>query len=595
MEGLEKPQIAAALREIAVLLQFRDENQFKIRAFENAARALAGDPRPLDDLVLPGGLEKIKGIGKATADIIRGLALTGQSPMLDELRLGTPTGLASLMRVPALGAKKIGVLYAELGINTLEELEVACREGRIAECRGFTKKSADKILAGIEQARRYSGQLLLAQALVLAEPILEALRSHPAVFRAEIAGSLRRCKEVVGDIDFVASSDNPAEVMAFFSTSAFVQSVVGSGPTKTSVLLLDDVQADLRVVPDAQFATALHHFTGSKEHNTQMRSRALKMGLKVNEYGVFPTDDASAPALPVVTEDDIFAALKLATIPPELREGQGEIEAAAADAIPALVTRADYTGVLHCHTTWSDGKHTIREMAEAARDLHNWQYFAVCDHSEVAAYAGGVKKGEIPEQHAEIDEVNAALASDHFRVFKSCECDILKDGSLDYPDVILATMDLVVASVHSRHNQSAEEMTDRLIRALENPYVTVLGHISGRLLLSRDPYPFDVDEVLKAAARTKTAIEINSDPRRLDIDWRYCRRAKELGVIFSVNPDAHAISALKYVDYGISMARKGWLTAADIVNCLPLKEFMVWATELRAWKLNQAVNNWAED
>jgi DNA polymerase (family 10) len=582
---MTKSEIAAALREAADLLEFHGENQFKVKAFNNAARSFLGDAAPLEDLLQPGRLEKVKGIGKATAELIRELATTGESAMITRLREGTPAGLAELMRVPKLGVKKIAQLYMDLGINSLDELEAACRDGRITECRGFTKASAPKLLEAIEQARRYSGQLTLAQALVIAAPVLEELRRCPAVIRAEVAGSLRRCKEVVGDLDFVASSDDSKAVMDCFAGLSWATSVVARGDTKTTIMLPDDVQADLRVVSDDNFATALHHFTGSKEHNTQLRSRALKLGYKVNEYGVYPTDKPTAPGLTIKTEDDLFAALKLQPIAPELREGEGEIEAAAAKKLPKLIERDDYRGVLHCHTDWSDGKNTISEMAVAARDQYGWEYFAVCDHSELAAYAGGIKKAEVAEQHAEIDEANEALATKNFQILKGCECDILRDGDMDYPNEILATMDVVVASVHSRYKQTGAEMTARIIGAMENPYVHIIGHVSGRLLLMREPYEFDIEAVLEAAARTRTVMEINADPRRLDIDWRYCRRAKEMGVKFSINPDAHSISNYNYVDYGISMARKGWLEPGDVINCMGLKDFLKWAKATREWKL----------
>lgn len=584
-----KADAARILREIATLMLFHNENPFKVRAFENAATALLAEPRALNELARPGGgLEKIKGIGKGTADVIREINLTGDSVMRADLAKGTPAGLAELLRVPNLGVKKIAQVYAELGVSDLDSLEAACTDGRIAALRGFTAKSAEKILAGIDLARRSTGLMLLSTALTAAQPILAALRAHPAVKRAEVAGSLRRRKEVVGDLDFVASSDDPEALMKFFTSLPQVQSIMGQGGTKASVLLDDDLQADLRVVPDAQFATTLHHFTGSKEHNTLLRARAVKMGLKVNEYGVFREDDAGETPLPVTTEEELFRALGLAYIEPELREGQGEIEAAEAGTLPRLIERADYAGVLHCHTTWSDGVHSILQMATAARDTHGWQYFAVCDHSEAAAYAGGVKKGDIAAQHEEIDEVNAALATDSFRVLKGCECDIMGGGSMDYPDEILAKMDVVVASIHSRFQLPAEAMTERIIRAMENPYVTMIGHVSGRLLLGRDPYQFDVDAVLKAAARTRTVMEINADPRRLDLDWRFCRRARELGVMFSINPDAHKMETLAYVDYGVSMARKGWLRREDVINCLPLEEFLQWCRKQREFKLGLA-------
>ncbi len=583
---MTKAEIAAALRETADLMEFHGENQFKVRAFNNAARAFLAESAPLEDLVAPGRLETVKGIGKATAELIRELAATGQSPLLVTLREGTPTGLSELKRVPKLGLKKIAQLYGDLGINTLDELEEACRSGRITECKGFTKAGSAKLLEGIEQARRYSGQLTLAQALALAQPILDELRRCPAVTRVEIAGSLRRKKEIVGDLDFVASSSDPTAVMDCFTQLSWVTSVIAHGESKSTIMLPDDVQADLRVVPDENFATALHHFTGSKEHNTQLRSRALKMKLKINEYGVFPAEAPDQPSLSIATEDDLFAALKLQSIPPELREGDGEIEVAAKNKLPKLITLDDYRGVLHCHTEWSDGKNTIHEMAKAARDDHGWQYFSVCDHSQLAAYAGGLKPADVIAQQGEIDQANEVLATPTFRILKGTECDILRDGDLDFSDDLLASMDIVVASVHSRYNQTASEMTDRIISAMENPYVHILGHVSGRLLLMREPYEFDMEAVIEAAAATRTVIEINADPRRLDIDWRYCRRAKELGVKFAINPDAHAVAHYDYLNYGIAMARKGWLEPADVINCLPLDDFLKWAGETRQWKLD---------
>ena len=589
---LNKSQVAAGMREIAALMQFRDENPFKVKAFDNAARALLAEPASLEEMIVPGRLEKVKGIGKATADVIRNLALTGTDPALVELRESAPSDLAGLMRIPNLGVKKIAIVHAELGINTLDELEAACLDGRLANCRGFTAKAVEKIKTGIEQAKRFSGQLLLSQADALAVPILAALRSSELVQRADIAGSLRRRKETLGDLDFVASSDQPGALMQLLCSLPMVASIIGSGDTKSSVLLDGDVQADLRVVPDSQYSSALLHFTGSKEHNTLLRSRAIKQGRKLNEYGLFAADPSGEVLIPASSEDEIYAALGLAWIPPELREGADEIEMAEASRLPQLVTPDDYKGVLHCHSIWSDGKHSIREMALAARDNHGWQYFAICDHSEAAAYAGGIKKAAIPDQQAEVDDINSEIGNSSFHVFKGTECDILGDGSLDYPDDILSTMDVVVASVHSRFQMSAEDMTARIIRAMENPYVHIMGHVSGRLLLSRDPYGLDMEAVLKAAARTRTVMEINADPKRLDLDWRFCRRAKDLGVKFSINPDAHSITGLANVDYGISIARKGGLEPGDIINCLELESFRRWLAETRAFKLSAVTSGY---
>jgi DNA polymerase (family 10) len=371
-----------------------------------------------------------------------------------------------------------------------------------------------------------------------------------------------------------------------------VEKVIASGETKTSVLLHTGIQADLRVVHDGEFAPALQYFTGSKEHNTALRALALRKGMRLNEYGLFhlPAEgshDSTAPPdgqpVPLEGEADIYRALGLSPIEPELREGVGEIEAAAAGALPRLVAPGDYRGVLHCHTTWSDGTASIRDMALAALE-RGWEYFGVADHSEAAAYAGGVKRDRIPEQHREIEAVNRELAPKGIRVLKGCEADILADGSLDYDEATLSSMEYVVASVHSRFGMGEEEMTRRLVRAVENPHTTILGHISGRLLLEREAYRFDAEAVLARAAECGTLIEINGDPHRLDLDWRLCRRAKDLGVRFSVNPDAHATRTLAHVAYGINCARKGWLTAGDVVNCLAVQEFLGLADSLRQQK-----------
>jgi DNA polymerase (family 10) len=350
------------------------------------------------------------------------------------------------------------------------------------------------------------------------------------------------------------------------------------------------MQADLRVVRDVEYPAALQYFTGSKEHNTQLRGRARRLGLRVNEYGVFRVDPnfkeepGEANRLPVKNERELYRLLSLAEIPPELREGMGELEAAAQGALPELVTLADYRGVLHCHSTWSDGTASIRDMALAARDIHGLEFIAICDHSEVAAYARGVKRGDIARQQAEIDALNADPTLQGIRVLKSCECDVLADGSLDYPNEILASMDLVVASIHSRFNMTGAEMTNRLLKAIENPYTSILGHISGRILLGREGYELDYEQVFRRAAECRTIIEINCDPHRLDLDWRLCRRAKELGVLFAVNPDAHSVEGLTNIQLGIWIARKGWLTKHDIVNCLPLPRFLQRMAAIRKHK-----------
>jgi len=603
----DKTAAIAMLRGIAALLEYNGENSFKVRAYEKAARGLAAEPGSFEEMLAePGRFVKIPGIGKAIADVLREYGETGVSRYFNELAAGAPTGIAGLLQVPKLGVRKIKALHDKLGINSVEELADAARAGKLEGVPGFGKDAGTKVLESLEQMERNSGLILMAHALHLARPLLETIRKCPQVKRAEIAGSLRRRREVVGDLDFVASTEDPEAVSRFFTKLPPVMQVLAEGASKVSVILDRGVQADLRIVPDEAFIAALHHFTGSKEHNAALRARAVKQGLLLNEYGLWherkkkgakakaaPAADVTevpkdAERVEVQTEEDIYAALGLQYIPPEMREGDGEIEAAAKKIVPRLIEWEDYRGVVHCHTTWSDGADSIRDMALAARDELKLQYFGVCDHSELASYAGGIKKADIPEQHAEMDEVNRELATKKFRVLKGTECDILGDGALDYPDELLATFDFVVASVHSKFKTPRDEMTARLVRAVRNPYTTILGHMSGRLLLSREPYDFDLDAVLGAAAETGTIIEINADPHRLDIDWRYCRRAKEMGVQFAINPDAHSIDNYGFLEYGIAMARKGWLTADDVINCLPLDEFLAKVKSIRERKLAMA-------
>jgi DNA polymerase (family 10) len=593
MPGIDKNQVVSILRDIAFLLEFRGENPFKARAFENASRALLNDPASLDELVSePGRLEGLKGIGKSTAEIIRESVESGTSALLVELRSEAPGGILDLQKIPNLASAKIRVLVDNLGISGIDDLEAACKSGIVETLPGFGRKSVENLLAGIEQVRSSSGQWLYSKALAIALPILNSLRTHPQVGKAEVAGSLRRCNEIVRDLDFVASSKQPRAVMDFFVALPAVDKVIGSGDTKTSVLLSGGIQSDLRVVSEMDFPAALQYFTGSREHNTAIRGRAKRMGLRVNEYGVFQVGDTRSHAtafsgerIAIKDERDFYEVLGLGYIPPELREDLGEIEAAEHDTLPDLAALLDYLGVLHCHTTWSDGTCSIRELALAARDQWHLKYLAICDHSEAAAYAGGMKRDAVARQHDEIDRLNAEFEESHFRILKGCECDILADGSLDYPEEVLGKMELVVASVHTRFQMSREEMTTRLLRAIENPYTDILGHVSGRLLLARNAYALDIVQVLERAAQCGTVIEINGDPQRLDLDWRLCRQAKALGIRFAVNPDAHSVAGLQHIVYGMNVARKGWLTRGDIVNCLPLRTLQKEIARIRSGKL----------
>lgn len=565
---MDKKQVAAIFDEIAKLLELKGENPFKSRAYENAARAILSLNVDLEEFVESNEVHKVKGIGSAITEKLQEIVATGRLAYYENLKASIPTGLVEMTRIPGFGPKKIKKVYDELGIQTVVELEEACKENRLADLEGFGARTQEKILDGIQFMKKHKERHWFHKAEAAALPLFAAVAHHPKVVRAELAGSLRRKKETIKDIDIVASAkDRDAdEIMKFFVSQPDVVSITGHGSTKSSVTLGSGINADLRIVTDEQFPYALHHFTGSAEHNTAMRGLAKKHNMKMSEYGLFRNE---TELIPCQDESEIFAALGLAYIPPELRENQGEIEAAARNRIPRLVEPSDLKGILHCHSNFSDGKNSIEEMALATKEL-GYQYFGLCDHSQIVVYAHGLLPEQIKEQQAVIDKLNAGF--DGFKIFKGTECDILADGSLDYPDEILATFDFVVISIHSRMNMSQEEATDRIIKAMQNPYVTILGHPTGRLLLERDGYPLDLHKIIEAAAEYNVAIELNANPHRFDLDWRYCKYAKEMDVKISINPDAHSTEGLADMNYGIGIARKGWLERENILNAMSLDE-----------------------
>lgn len=574
----DRAAIADVLDEIGLLLELAGENPFKSRAYASGARIVRGLDADLLELIRTKRLAQIKGIGPALADKIATLVTTGKLPYLDSLRTQIPPGLLDWLRVPGLGPKKARVIHVTLGISTLDELESAAREGRLRDLGGFGGTTEQKILEGIERVRVHAGRFLRPVALGEAARLRERVASAPGVLRAEIAGSVRRGTETSKDIDIVVAAADSGPVMEAFVSDPGVASVAGRGPTKCSVRLAAGPGADLRVVAGPAFAPALMYFTGSKAHNVALRGRAQRMGFTLNEYAL--TREADGTVVPCEDETAVYAALGLPYIPPELREDGGEIEAAERGTLPRLVELSDLAGTLHCHSTWSDGGHTIEQMAEAARAM-GMGYLGLCDHSRSAAYAGGMSIERVAEQHAEIDRINAAYAG-AFRVLKGIEVDILVDGLLDYPDEVLARFELVVASVHSRFNLSAAEQTARMIRAVESPYVDIVGHPTGRLLLARDPYPLDLDAVIAAAAHRGVAIEINAHPSRLDLDPPALRRGLSLGMKTSVDPDAHSTDELAYVGYGIDTARRGWATREDVLNARPLPDLLAWLSTRRA-------------
>jgi len=569
---MQKDEIADILKEIGVFLELKGENPFKTRAYHNGARTLESLAEPLDTLIAEERLGSIKGIGKALAEKITELATTDRLAYYDELKASIPDGLIHMLNIPGLGPKKVKAVYSKLGIETVEALEQACKESQLAELPGFGKKTEVKILEGIEFRRNYATHHHISTALKLAEPILEQLRAHPNVIRCSTAGSLRRHKEIVRDIDFLVSSKNPALIIDFFTCQAGILSVSAKGDTKASVILDGGVQADLRVVSDAEFPFALAYFTGSKEHNIAMRQRAIARGLRLNEYGLFKSaEETRDPKLRLncKTEEEIFGALDLAYIPPELREDKGEFDAGEAGKIPRLIEWTNLKGSLHNHSNWSDGTESLEEIAAYMSEL-GCDYWAITDHSRSSFQANGLDEMRLRKQIAEIGRVNRELEADgnSFRLLSGIEVDILKNR-LDFDDALLAELDVVVASLHVASSNEADNTT-RLIAAAQNPHVHMLAHLTGRLLLRREPYPIDQHAVIDACAETGTWLELNAQPYRFDLDWRLWQQAKAKGVKCVINPDTHRNEDAGYLRLGTGIARKGWLTADDVINTLSL-------------------------
>lgn len=566
---MTKDDIAEIFENIARLLELKGENPFKIRAYTNAARTLETLPEDLAMLVEEKRLEEIDGFGKAIAEKITVLVTTGSLPFYEELREQFPPDIFTLFELQGLGAKKIKVLYDQLGIHSLTKLERACKDGSIAALAGFGEKTAENILKALDQRKKSAGQFLISQVTSLAEEILDDLRGHPRVTYAQIAGSYRRRKEIVRDLDFIVSTRHPQIVLGDFVKHPLVESVLAHGDTKASVNLVNGVQCDVRVVASAEYAFALNYFTGSKEHNVKMRSRALERGWSLNEYRFSAAEgrELKEPLPEVHSEEDIYRALGLDYIEPELREDRGEFGAAEKHELPELIDWMNLRGTFHNHTTESDGRSTLEEMSAAAQEL-GLQYLGISDHSKSSVQAKGLDEKRLLAQMQRIDELNATY--DGFHIFRGTECDVRKDGSLDFSDEILSQLDFVVISIHASFTLSEKEMTDRIIKAMSNPNVTMIGHLTGRLLLTREPYKVNVPAIIEAAAETGTIIELNANPRRLDMDWRWWPLAKERGVKCSINPDAHSTAGLQDLAFGIGAARKGWLTKNDVVNTLPL-------------------------
>ncbi|MBU61029.1 MAG: histidinol-phosphatase [Opitutae bacterium] len=571
---MDKKDIVEVLERIGTMMEIKGENPFKVRAYFSGARTLQTMEESLGTIIEEERLGDVPGIGKALTEKIETLFATGELEFYDNLLASVPTGLLDLLDIPGLGGKKIKALHEQLEIDSIESLTEACNKGKVAKLKGFGEKTQDKILSGIKNREIYGARHLWWQARKVADRILPGLQDLPQVERVEAAGSLRRGMETVGDLDFLVASSDPGPVMDWFTSMEGIAEVTAHGDTKSSVRFEDGMQADLRVVPSEQFFFALHHFTGSKDHNVRMRQKALSLGLSLSEWGLRPEEekDSSRKAGPVEahSEEDVFKALGLQYVPPALREGMGEVEAAERNELPELLEYSDLKGCFHNHTTASDGRNTLDEMTAEA-DARGWEYLGIADHSKASFQANGLDEERLAKQIEAIHELNE---SGRFRchVFAGSEVDVLSGGKLDFEDSVLDSLDYVVASVHNGLTQEEETMTTRIITALEHPKVTMFGHLSARLLLRREPSQMNVAKIIDAAIANRKILELNANPMRLDMDWRHWRRAAEKGLLCCINPDAHATHHFDYQLAGVNAARKGWLTTDNILNSRTLSE-----------------------
>ena len=576
---MDSRSAAHVLTQIGALLQAKGEQRFKARAYAGAARALVAlDTDDLGPLIASGELAATPGIGPATLSVIRELVETGESLYLNRLRDGMPEGMLDLMRVPGLSIAKVQLIHDALGVQTLDDLERVAQNGQLAGLPKFGTKTAEKILKGIEVLRRSGHLERFPQAALEAHVLLSNVEKHPDVTRADVAGSIRRHNEVVANIDIVAEcSSNPEKVADSFARSPGVtQAKGGAERGSVSIRFVDGTHIHMHCVDRSDYPVALWRATGSTAHVEEMIVLAGKKGYSIEGNSLVKK---GGKRIPVASEDALFAALDLVPIPPEMREGMGEIEAAARRELPELVTFDDLRGVLHCHTDYSDGTATIEQMAKAAKEC-GWSYIGITDHSESAFYARGLKRDKLARQHEEIDELNAGMKD--FRILKGIEADILADGRVDYDSDILDSFDYVIGSIHSRFSMEGDAMTRRVLAAMDDPHLTILAHPTGRLLLSREPYAIDIEAVLEKAADVGVAVELNADPHRLDLDWRYCRQAKELGVTIEIGPDAHSTAGLDNVHFGIGMARKAWLEAGEILNTRSADDVLAFARKRRS-------------
>jgi DNA polymerase (family 10) len=564
-------EIARLFYEMASLLEARDESVFRVRAYQRAAQTLETLGEDVAAVAARGGLTALPAIGRDLAARIEEYLATGRIAQLETVRATLPAGFLTLLEIRGLGPRTARALWEQVGVDSVERLEALCRSGQIIGVAGIREKTCANILKGIERWKAGHARTPLAAARAIAAQVSEALRAHGGVERLEVAGSLRRLRDTVKDVDLLVTSTDPARVLRTFTTLPSVAEVIAAGPTKASVRHQDGVAIDLRVVEPGALGAALQYFTGSKEHNVRVREMASRRGLRISEYGVF--DESTGARVAGATEEEVYATVGLPWITPELRENQGEIEAAREGRLPALVTAEDLRGDLHAHTDWSDGHHALERLVAAA-EARGYEYVIVSDHSRSLTIAGGLS---VDELRAQIAAIRALQPRFRIRILAGTECDILADGRLDFPDEVLAELDVVLAAVHSRFKQSRDEMTARIVRALANPWVNVLAHPTGRKIGAREPYDVDLEAVLAAAREHGKAVEINASPERLDLSDTHARRAGALGVPVAISTDTHYLRELDNIHLGVAMARRAWLGPADVLNTRQLTSLLTWA------------------
>jgi DNA polymerase (family 10) len=573
---IRNQEVASMLEKIADLLETKGESTYRIGAYRTAARNIATLPHDIADDWQHGHLEDIPGVGTSIAGKIDEFLRTGRLGYLEDLQRQVAPGLASLLEVPGLGPRRIKTMHDALGISNLSELERAARQHRLTSLPGFGPKVEANILREIDRLSSRTRRLPLGVALPIAEEVVSLLSAHPAIVNLGVAGSIRRRRDTIGDVDIVAATDQPVTVIDAFTTLSVVRDVLEKGPTRASVLVGDNLQIDMRAIPPNTYGAALMYFTGSKEHNIALREIALQRGLRLNEYGLF--DEQTGRRIAGLTEEETYAALGMPWIPPELRENRGEIEAALAGRLPCLITEQDLRGDLHVHTDWSDGVDTLEDMVAAARQ-RGYEYVVISDHSRGLGIARGLSVERMRAQRKLIENLNRRMSP--FRVLHGVEVNIRRDGSLDYSSEILREFDVVTASVHGSFDQSEEKMTARVLAALRDPAVHILGHPHGRLLGKREGYALDLDAVILAARDLGVALEINSQPDRLDLDDLSARKAHEAGVLLAIDTDAHAVAQLGLISYGVSVARRAWAESTNVLNALPIEKLLAWLRHRR--------------